>query len=251
MVKLEKSKWLGRNLRKEDWGELGISTWTKIKESLEAGRKQEALDLVDYLPDESKVVHDVNIDWIYHLLTYVANNLGEEKVYECLMETGMVLRKAGIEGAAKIPVEELVQINAENMRAHRSGHGELGNITITEDADKYVMSFDPCGSGGRLRITGENGKPPLTGPPFNFGRTKKAYPWSWGKANVPYYCCHCCVWSEILPIELIGYPLRVCLYNDDPEKPCAWVLYKKPELIPDEYFTRIGKKKDPSKFKSG
>ncbi len=108
------------------------------------------------------------------------------------------------------------------------------------------MVFDPCGSGGRMRRTGEIDKiPPRDGPPFNLGRTKKAWPWSWSKAGVPYYCVHCCIWSEIIPTELNGYPTRVTLWNEDPEKPCRWAFYKKPDLIPEEYFTRIGMKRDP------
>jgi hypothetical protein len=49
-------------------------------------------------------------------------------------------------------------------------------------------------------------------------------------------------------IELRGYPVRITLVGDKPEDPCVHLFYKKPELIPEEYFTRIGMKKDPSKF---
>jgi hypothetical protein len=112
------------------------------------------------------------------------------------------------------------------------------------------MGFNPCGSGGRMRRIGEVDKtPPRTGKVFNLGVTKKAYPWSWGKVGVPYYCIHCCVFHEILPIEWRGYPIKITEYSDDPMAPCYWYFYKDPALIPDHYFTRIGKKKDPSKFK--
>ena len=251
MVKIVESKWLGVTIRSEDWDELGVSTWVKIKEAIQEGRKQEALDLVDYLSIESYLVHHIMPNWTYYLLTYLADNYGEGKVYETMRESGELLRRGAIEAAAKMPVEELVRVNAQTQRAHRCGPGELGNITITEDDEKYVISFDPCGSGGSMRRTRELDKTPaMTGPPYNLGKTKKPYPWSWSKAGVPYYCTHCCIWSEILPTEYIGYPLRVCFYNDDPEKPCAWAFYKNPELIPKEYFTRIGRVKDPSKFKN-
>jgi hypothetical protein len=100
-----------------------------------------------------------------------------------------------------------------------------------------VIYLDPCGTGGRMRREGR------TEPPFNYGVTQKAYPWSWGKAGVPYYCVHCCLMSEIYPIESQGVPHRITGYSDDPHEPCAFYIYKSPELIPEEYFTRIGKQK--------
>ena len=239
MVRLEKSKNLGRIIRKDDLSELGVSTWTKIEEAIQAGRTQEALDLVDYLKIEGKRVHDLLCDAFWGFETYIADNFGEEELYKALRQ----MLESYYKGIQDFTAEEIVQIRAEGMRAHRSGPGEMGNVDIIEEKDRYVITFDPCGSGGRMRRTGR------TEPPFNFGKTKKAYPWSWGKTGVPYYCLHCCVWSEILPIEWYGYPLRVTAYPDNPDDPCAWYIYKKPELIPEEYFTRVGKKKDLSRIK--
>lgn len=244
MVRLEKSETFGRKIRKDDWNEIGVPTWIKIKEAIEGGRSKEALELVDYSSIEGKGLHDGYGDWIYHLLTLIADNWGEDEMYKTMRQTGDLSWKAWIAKIPSLPLEEVIQFCAENMRAHRSGPGEMGNFTVIEESDRYIMSFDPCGSGGRMRRTGEIDKtPPRTGPPYNFGKTKKAYPWSWGKVGVPYYCVHCCVWGEIMPVELNGYPYRVCEYSDDPEVPCSWVFYKKPELIPERYFTRIGKDK--------
>ena len=244
MVKVEESKTLNRKIRKDPWGEIGVSTLTKIKEAIQSGKSIEALDLTEYLAIEGKFIHDAYCDWIYHHLDYIAGKWGEEEMYRALRNAGLLFRKAAIEAIPLMSVEELVQTQAEIMRAHRCGPGELGNISVVEEKDRYVISFDPCGSGGRMRRMGEVDRiPPRTGPPFNLGKTKRAYPWSWGKVGVPYYCVHCCVWSEILPVELIGYPLRVCEYSDNSQDPCAWIYYKRPEWIPERYFTRIGKKK--------
>lgn len=244
MVRLEYSEILRRKIRKDDWKELGVSTWVKIKEALKDVRLEEAESLVDYLIPEGKRLHDIYCDWVYGLLNYIGNKLGEEGIYDALRYTGELFWKPIIEIAPKFSVEEWVQINAETMRVHRCGPGEIGNIQIIEEVDKYKISFDPCGSGGRMRRIGEVDRlPPRTDPPYNLGKTKKPYPWSWSKIGVPYFCTHCCIWSEIMPIEILGYPLRVCEYSDDPNDPCAWVFYKKPELIPDIYFERVGKRK--------
>ena len=74
-------------------------------------------------------------------------------------------------------------------------------MTVIEEAERFVITHDPCGSGGKLRRKGQ------------FGVTKHAYQWSWGKAGVPYYCTH--------------------------------YISKQPKLIPDKYFTRLGHSPKP------
>jgi hypothetical protein len=108
----------------------------------------------------------------------------------------------------------------------KRNHG--GIITVTEEPDRYVVKDDPCGTGGKLRRI------------RSVGTMKQAYPWSWGKSDIPYYCAHCCVLWTIIPIELRGYPIRITLVADRPEDPCVTLYYKKPELIPEEYYTMVG-----------
>ena len=241
MVRLEKSKVLGRMIRKDDLNELVVPTWKKIKAAIEAGRTQEALDLADYLPVEGSRLNDMTCDNIWGYMTWIANNIGEEEVYRALREVSMAEQHYKM--LQQLTPEEFVQLRAESIRVHRVSSEGMGDDAITEEEDRYVISMNPCGSGGRMRRKGR------MEPPFNYGKTKKAYPWSWGRVGIPYYCLHCCVWSEIMPIEWFGYPQRVTSFSDNPNDPCIWYVYKKPELIPEEYFTRVGKKKDLSRIK--
>jgi hypothetical protein len=48
---------------------------------------------------------------------------------------------------------------------------------------------------------------------------------------------------EILAIEMRGYPIRVNIPGDRDDEPCIHYYYKKPESIPKEYFSRVGKSK--------
>jgi len=247
---VEHSEKFGRKMIKsEDLADHGKNSFAKVKELIEAGNKEEALELVDYMQTEGKVLHDLYCDWTYADLDYVAKKYGEEEVHNMLRHAQTILAKVAYGKIPKLTVEDTIRFFSEAMRAHRCGPKEMGDFVIREEEDRYVMEFDPCGSGGRMRRTGEvDETPPRTGPPFNLGKTKKAYPWSWGKKGVPYYCIHCCLWHEIMAIEGKGYPTKITEYSDDPHVPCRWLFYKKPELIPEEYFTRVGKKKDPSKF---
>ncbi|MDO8568184.1 MAG: hypothetical protein Q7R57_05650 [Dehalococcoidales bacterium] len=103
----------------------------------------------------------------------------------------------------------------------------FSDCAITEEADRYVIT-QSCGTGGRLRQAKK------------VAVTAKAHPWSWGRSGVSLYCTHCCIMWEILPIELRGYPVKLCLYRDNPEEPCVQLVYKRPELIPEDYYRKLG-----------
>jgi hypothetical protein len=239
MIKIKKSKALGRIIRMDDdISELGVSTWVKLKEAIKGNRLEEALEIVDYLPVEGRRLHELLCDGWWAFMTHIADAEGEEQLYTFLRTMG----ERHYKGLQKLTPMEFVQLRAESMRAHCSGPDGMGNLKITEEKDRFVITFDPCGSGGRMRRCGR------MEAPYNFGKTKKAYPWSWDKVGVPYYCLHCAIWSELLPIEWYGYPQRVTLFNEDPNAPCAWAIYKDPTLIPEQYFARVGKKKDISKM---
>lgn len=244
MLKLVRSEKLGRLIRKDEWVDLGRSTPEMMVKAIDEGRYQEAKELAQYMIPEGKSLHDLYCDWIWDILTKVAQTQGEEAVYKlcrATQETWMLKRTW--KALLRMPVEERVYINAEVMRSHRCGPGQDGGLDILEDQDRISIRMDPCGSGGRMRRGDPvNGTPSRLGSPYNFGVTDRGYPWSWGKTQVPYYCVHCAV-NEILPAEWGGYPLWVTEYSEDAAQPCYWHFYKRPELIPARYFERIGFKK--------
>lgn len=218
MIRLEKSNAFGRVIRQDDTEELGIPTWTLIREAILAGKMDEALNLLDYCYSEIKPLHDKLCSFVDCALNQLAR-FNEEEVYKYFrIKLEPVIRI----WLSKTPgVKESLQKGLELQR----GHG--GNCSVTEETDRYVVICDPCGSGGQLRRTKDS------------SMVKKAYFWTWGKSNFPYYCAHCCVMWEILPIELRGYPIRINIIGNKPEDPCVHLYYKEPKLIPDEYFARI------------
>jgi hypothetical protein len=222
MVRLEKGIGLGRVIRRDDIGELALPTWTLIRESIRAGKLDEALALLDYCYSETKTLHDGLVSFVDYLLTRLAE-FGEEEIYKALWKRydPVVRRWLSDTPGQKESLERCIEF--------QRGHG--GNCSITEESDRYVVVCDPCGSGGQLWRTKD------------IALLKTARFWTWGKTNIPHYCVHCCVMWEILPIELRGYPIRINLIGDKPEDPCIHLYYKQPESIPEEYFTRIEKSK--------
>lgn len=244
MLKLAEIAKLGRDVRQDDWEELGHPTQEKVVDAIDAGRFNEAKALVRYMIPEGKVLHDLMCDWVWDLLSQIAKRRGEQEMFEYLRDSqsGWMLRRSW-KGFLGLSVKERVQLTAEIMRSHRCGPEQDGAIDVIEDAEKYSIRMDPCGSGGRMR----RGDPvektsSRLAPPYNFGATEKAHDWSWGKKDVPYYCLHCAV-NERMPMEWGGHPLWVTDYDDDAAKPCYWRFYKDAKDIPEDYYTRQGFKK--------
>ena len=245
MLKYQKNEVFGRVLRcDEPLEECGISSYDRLRDLIRQGATEESLRFLDYVQHEFKWLHDLYTDWTYADLDYIAKHYGEEELPKFLRYAKNHLDKLAYKGYGDIRPLDMLHLFSEGMRAHRCGPGETGTFKMFEDSERYVMEFDPCGSGGRMRRTGElDDLPPRTEALFNLGRTTKGYPWSWGKKGVPYYCLHCCIWHEQMPIEKTGIPIKITDYLDDPEAPCRWYFYKRPEDIPEEYYTRIGQTK--------
>lgn len=244
MLKFEYWDLIKRKIRQDDPADLGAPTGDMVCKAIDDGDYVLAKELTRYCIPEGKGLHDLYCDWCYDIFDKVAKKYGEEDLHELLratQSTWMMYRTW--KGMQKMTPFERLCINAEVFRAHRCGPRQQGELTIMEEDDRYILQVDPCGSGGRMR-RGDvvDGTRSRLGKPYNFGVTSKAYWWSWNTAGVPYYCLHCAM-CEILMIEWGGWPMHVTAYDPDPQKPCAWIFYKSPELMPEEYWTRLGFKK--------
>lgn len=220
MIKLEKSPKLGRMIRQDDAPDLAIPTWNLVREALRAGKIDEALTFLDYGYTEMKVMHDSMCSYVDDALTHLSN-FGEEEIYKIIRKRYEPVIRNWIRDTPG--AKESLERGLEFQR----GHG--GKSTVKEEANRYVVTCDPCGSGGQMRRM------------KNLGIMKKAYDWTWKKPGVSYYCTHCAIAWEILPIDLRGFPIRINLLGEKPEDPCVHLYYKKPEQIPREYFERVGR----------
>jgi hypothetical protein len=218
-----KKKANNRKNRQEEFMDAGLSTWEMVRGLLRTGEIDEAMSMIDYGLAEGKEVHNNLVNSVGDYLKYFFSILPEEKLEEILRERYFPTAKRNVE--AKASVEKIMLGFIRYQRANNSA------VTIKDEPDRYVVTYNPCGSGGFLIKNRSELK------------LEKAYPWSWSKQGVNYYCLHCCIAWEIIPTELRGFPLYIHLPPEHPDAPCVQLHYKKPELIPDEYFTRIGKVK--------
>ena len=212
--------------------EMGKRTVDLICEAIDAGDREKAKKLSHRMYREFQPMHDLYRDWFTGVLSYIYEHYGDEAVYEAMHQSSSVWFK---------PIVELYD-NAESFRHQvrilAAGlRGHLQPMKVWEDDEKVCITMMPCGSGERLFKEGGYE------PPRNLSIVKKSQVLTYGKPNCPIYCAHEAM-LEILPIEWRGYPVWVCFPSEGfATGGCRFCLYKDPKAIPEEVYTRVGKKK--------
>jgi len=243
---------------RERWRELGAHAGVVANRvrafEVEAGPARAELD---ELREGWRRLHDRYADFQSGLLAFVARRFGEARLEDCyrfVLEPYLQERYRPFD-LREQPYEETLERNLylafEAMRAHLVGPDRRGDVGLEEHDDRFVLSFDPCGSGGRAqRGDPVEGTGARVEPPYEFGVTRAEYDWAWNEKGVCYYCAHCCLALERWPAEQWGHPVRVVdspLYPHEtsgPEpKKCTWTIYKSLDAIPAEAYERIGLRK--------
>jgi len=220
--------------------------WSARRAEIDAAideHRQEDFDrLLEEHVAEVKLIHDIVCDWAWGLLTVIGREWGEENLGEVQRQTLEPWVTVRYEALKEMDATQIMQITVEGMRGHFTGPGRTGSVDVTEEADRYVLSFDACGTGGRMRRGDpEMGSGSRYDAPYEFMTVDGAYDWSWNQEGVCAYCTHCSVVNQVLPIENIGRPMRLTEYPQDPDDPCRWIIYKDGREFPDLAYTAVGK----------
>jgi hypothetical protein len=213
----------------EELEEMGKRTLELLLEVIDSGDKKKAKDLAQRMYKEFNYLHDGYFTWVTGLQTYIYQNMGIDAVEEAERQAHTIESKI-----AFIPSGETdFRARVENMLRGLRGH--LQPITVAENDEKVTITMEPCGSGERLIQKGGYEK--------GLAKVQEPHHITWGMKNFPLYCVHCPV-MEALDIENTG-DFMFCHSVSDPigKEHCQFVFYKDPAYIPEEFYTRIGKKK--------
>jgi hypothetical protein len=222
----------------------------RAEQACRAADRQTAAELVEEVRVTWMAVHDRFCDVICGLFSLAAGELGEPVVGEMWDDViGDMYPSRDAYDTARRPWPESVQLlladTAASLRAHLSGPGRDGEVSMREEEDRWVFRFDPCGSGGRtLRADANADGSARVGAPFGFRVTEQEHDWAWRTEGVCLYCAHCCQLQERASIARLGYPVRVVeppvWGTTEPRSYCTWSVYKDPQLVPAEAYRRVG-----------
>ena len=247
------------------WNEF-LELTLAVQGAAQSGAWLEAGELVPVARESWRRISDRDVDWCCGVMDDLVTRFGEEVVPEMWQRILWPLfnwryEKFDVDRAdwERDILPTLMYVALEAMRAYLSTPARDGApLELIEYEDRWIVRFDPCGSGGRL-IRGEpiEDAPSRMEPPFNFAVIENAYDWTDGKAGVCVYCNHCQVLLEHWPMDRFGYPLRVVDPPTYPaadresgrQQPCQWTMYKDPTAVPAEVYERAGRTK-PSAFGS-
>jgi hypothetical protein len=224
------------------------SALSDLEEACDRADRPGALRALDRAREAWRQTHDRACDLICGLLDICARLLGEDRIGAMWDDLMASLYPGRDRYDVRMrpwsdSVAELVADAAVSLRGHLSGPDRSGEVEIEELPDRFVLRFDPCGSGGRtLGPDTIEGGPPRMEPPFNFATTTRRHDWAWNTEGVCLYCVHCCQLQERVPIRRLGYPVRVVdpPVWPDGKRSCTWTVYKDPSLVPAEEYRRVG-----------
>jgi hypothetical protein len=211
--------------------EMGTRTLDLVLEAIDSGDRNRAKELAKRMYQEFNFLHDGYMFWVSGLLTHIYKKYGIDAVEEAEREAHTIEARVVFKPPKKTDIRSRVENLAKGLRGH------LQPITIKEDDEKVSLTMQPCGSGER--IIQKDGYKPEVG----LSRVKTPHRITWGMKDFPIYCVHCPV-MEMLEMENTG-TFGACHIVSEPiyQGACQFVFYKNPADIPEEFYTRIGKKR--------
>ncbi len=227
--------------------EMSRPTMDRAIEAIDRDDLEEAKRLCEEMKPESQFMHDLLVDGVAGLISFIKERLGDEGVREAWEWSLERSWRPAVEAIERSDRRSIAIALAATWRAHStSGVGpNAGAFEITEDAEKLTFTMNPCGSGQRLWRNRRYG-------PDGWGLTDEAHDWSYGREGFPLYCTHCAFMNELGPINWIGYPVYPSDPPDDFDRdPCTWYWYKDPADIPGRHWERYGLEPSPSADGSG
>jgi hypothetical protein len=218
------------DLTDADVAKITTPLWDRAKGELTAGRIEAGVELLDQAVEQWHAIQFFYVNRLTSLLSFVAEELGEEAVERALRKTGDEFirprRDTGVDWGA-LPAAARAKVIARAMLSN------FGEVAVAEDDEKIALSIR-CGTGGRLveegRYEGEHAYVTL----------RERAPRTFMLDALPVYCAHCSVNNEIQPIEWGGAPISIEHPVTAPGERCVHHVYKDVRAVPAEDYERIG-----------
>ncbi|MBI4514327.1 MAG: hypothetical protein HY699_00715 [Deltaproteobacteria bacterium] len=206
----------------------------RITAAVEAGDFDRARALLHERDRQHQVIHDRFIDTKAGFYSYVAEVFGDQRLEGILRHTGE-RQRAGFERWEQQwrgeSAAAFTRASVHLLKTH------MGRVSVSEDEEKFTITQDPCGSGGRLMREGAYDRPD------GLSRVDRPQAMTFDKPDFPSYCAHCAVWNNIQCIEWFGHPQWAIDHPATPDDPCRIHIYKDPGRVPERYYRQVGKQR--------
>lgn len=199
----------------------------KVVEALKKKDGAAVNKLLDEKEDQFMPIHDFYVETLATIFNWAYTTYGDDALFEVLKGSAES-QKSGFDSWEEMSIEDFVRTTAFLAKSH------MGGMTVEEDDEKFTLTSDPCGSGGRMMRAGEfdeGGK---------FVRVGKAQPQTFGMEGLPVYCAHCAVWNGIMTTEWYGQIQWAIDPPQKPDAPCKMHIYKDKAKIPDRFYKALG-----------
>ncbi|MFH1090915.1 MAG: hypothetical protein V1742_05025 [Pseudomonadota bacterium] len=193
---------------------LGRRTLDVLQETLDRGDLEQAKKLGKRMYIEFSAMHDLYMNWITDLLTFIGERYGDEDLSAALEKAvGTFTRALGPIYAGK-DLRRQVEILMTGLRGH------LAPVQLEEDEEKITLR-NMCGSGGRLV------QQKAYDPPRNCLKIKTPQPMTFGRPDFPVYCAHC-HFQNIIPMSPgQAQPYLIVPAEKIGQGPCTAYFFKK------------------------
>jgi len=206
-------------------GRRWVAELEQVKGLINRGAGSMASEQVHRLREQALTLHDGMMSRVSALLSILYEDHGDAELQRVL---NIVMKPEAMDPDGKLPFREKVENIMRFTRCH------LLPFTVTEDEEKVTFMPDPCPSGARLIRNGHYESP------RNNAMVNDVGPLTYGRAELPVYCCHEPA-MELSSALKTGVPLFIV---DPPQdvgiSPCKIYVYKNPTNIPEHYYKRLG-----------
>jgi hypothetical protein len=160
-------------------------------------------------------LHDFYRDYVSTLLSNVYRRYGVDVLAECLRASSEKDWMPWMLTEVDTPPRERLIAWAELL-----GVGNFATIRIEEQADRFVMIQDPCGSCGRQHLGGRYD------PPWNLATIVEPHATTYGTGGCTAYRAHIPMMHYVMPLERIGAPWPLIQCPRSKEGQCKVTLFK-------------------------
>ncbi|MFH1775176.1 MAG: hypothetical protein ABH839_00755 [Chloroflexota bacterium] len=195
-----------------------------IRQAIESKDFERAKRLLDEKGKQYLAIHDAYVEILARLFGAIDDAFGDRALEGAHRYWAERIKK-WYDKREAMSAEEQVIYCAFMFNEHLSEQ-----VTIEEDAEKYTVTLDGCGSGGRLLRKGFYDR-----SPGSLNKISRPQAMTAGSKDFPIYCTHCQVLFGAFPLDNYGNPLWIIRTPQRPEEPCRILIYKDREKIPQEY----------------